>query len=362
MKFNLSRIGEPWTPYSVVRRFPWEHAEDKVPTMQGKALIQRPNSAALRRAAETLREGGLIAFPTETVYGLGGDAASDKAVASIFAAKRRPRFNPLIVHVLDARAAAELTLWDGRAEDLARAFWPGPLTLVLRAAPLCPVSLLARAGLDTIAVRAPAHPVARALLATFGAPIAAPSANRSGRVSPTEAFHVADEFGGEAAMILDGGRCAIGLESTIVDLSGHTPRLLRPGGVPGAALAESLGFVPSIPTDVSTQRPTSPGQLESHYAPSLSVRLGARSVALDEALLAFGRDVPPGACETLNLSETGDLTEAAAHLFAYLRRLDRPAENREGRRAIAVMEIPNHGLGEAINDRLERAAAPRSWP
>ena len=326
--------------------------------MRRKGRIDEPTEAAIARAAEMLRAGALVAFPTETVYGLGADAGSDKAVAALYAAKDRPRFNPLIAHVADLTAARAVAELDTRAEALAHAFWPGPLTLVLPARRDGGVCLLARAGLDTVAVRAPAHPIARALLAAFGGPIAAPSANRSGEVSPTEARHVAEAFGDEVEMILDGGACAVGLESTIVDLSVPEPVLLRPGGLPRVALEEVIGPLHSpangFITGLPTERPTAPGQLARHYAPRLPLRLDAREVEPGEALLAFGPHVPEGAVETLNLSEHGDLVEAAVHLFAYLRRLDRT-----GARAIAAMPIPSDGLGEAINDRLRRAATPR---
>ena len=325
--------------------------------MRRKGRIDEPTEAAIARAAEALRAGALVAFPTETVYGLGADAGSDKAVAALYAAKDRPRFNPLIAHVADLPAARAVADFDTRAEALAHAFWPGPLTLVLPARRDGGVCLLARAGLDTVAVRAPAHPVARALLAEVGGPIAAPSANHSGDVSPTEASHVADAFGDEVEMILDGGPCAVGLESTIIDLSAPKPVLLRPGGLPRVALEEVIGSLHSLAdgfiTCLSTDRPTAPGQLARHYAPRLPVRLEAQEVEPGEALLAFGKDVPRGAAETLNLSEQGDLVEAATRLFAYLRRLDRTAA-----RGIAVMPIPGDGLGEAINDRLRRAATP----
>jgi L-threonylcarbamoyladenylate synthase len=312
---------------------------------------------ATLRAARLLREGRLVAFPTETVYGLGADATSDAAVASVFAAKGRPHFNPLISHVADVDAARRLGVFDRRAEDVAGAFWPGPLTLVLQRAAGCPVSLLATAGLDTIALRVPAHAVAHRLLAAAALPIVAPSANRSGRVSPTAAAHVAAELGEAVAMILDGGPCEIGVESTVLDLSGASPALLRPGGVPLEALEQLLGPV-RPPDESDPEAPRSPGMLASHYAPHLPVRLDARSVLPSEALLAFGPGpVPAGAAETRWLSRSGDLAEAAANLFAALRALDRAEFT-----AVAVMPIPEIGLGRAINDRLRRAAAPRPSP
>jgi len=306
-------------------------------------------AANIERAAEILRHGGLIAFPTETVYGLGGDATADRAVAAIFEAKGRPKFNPLIVHVPDPDAAFSLGVPTDTARRLAQKFWPGPLTLVLRRAASCPVSLLASAGLDTLAVRVPRHPVAQALLRAAGRPLAAPSANRSGRVSPTTAQHVAESLGGGVEMILDGGACPVGIESTVVDASGQSPALLRPGGVTQEEIEAVVG---KLAAAALTATPNSPGQLETHYAPSLPLRLEARSAKPDDALLAFGPDVPTGARIALNLSRSGDLVEAAANLFAMLRQLDG-----SGGRAIAVMPVPETGLGRAINDRLRRAAA-----
>jgi L-threonylcarbamoyladenylate synthase len=299
------------------------------------------------RAAALLRAGRLVAFPTETVYGLGGDATSDRAVAAIFEVKGRPRFNPLIVHVPELAEAETLAIFDDRARRLAAQFWPGPLTLVLPRRADSGLSLLASAGLDTIAVRAPAHDVAQALLRETGRPIAAPSANRSGRVSPTEAAHVAEELGELVGMILDAGRTPVGLESTVLDLSGDTPTLLRPGGITSERLIELLGSIAAP----AAGRPKSPGMLASHYAPSLPLRLEAVSAQPGEALLAFGRGAPPGFAEVLWLTRSGDLAEAAANLFAMLRRLDRPPFT-----GIAVMPIPEQGLGRAINDRLRRAA------
>ena len=311
---------------------------------------------AIAHAAKLLREGRLVAFPTETVYGLGGDATSDTAVAAIFAAKGRPHFNPLIVHVPSLAEAEAIAILDARARQAARFFWPGPLTLVLRRREGCPVSLLASAGLDTVAVRMPAHPVAQALLRETGRPLAAPSANRSGRVSPTEAAHVATEFGAEfgegIALILDDGRCPVGLESTVLDLSGATPCLLRAGGLTLERLSEHLG--PIETGRGNPHAPRSPGQLSSHYAPRLPLRMDAVGVRPGEALLAFGPLPRFGFVHVLNLSPRGDLTEAAANLFAMMRRLDRPDFT-----GIAVMPIPEQGLGRAINDRLRRAAAPR---
>jgi L-threonylcarbamoyladenylate synthase len=298
-----------------------------------------------------LKAGQLVAFPTETVYGLGADAESDSAVAGIFAAKNRPTINPLIVHVADRAMAERLARFDERARRLAAHHWPGPLTLVLLRQRDCPVSLLATAGLDTVAIRLPHHPVATALLQAFGGPIAAPSANPSGRLSPTAAAHVVDSLGDSVAIILDGGATPIGLESTIVDLSRQQPLLLRPGGLAIEEIEQLTGPL-GLPDARST--PRAPGMLASHYAPRLPLRLNAGGVGPRHALLAFGAKAPSGALAMLNLSAAGDLREAAANLFAYLRRLDA-----SGADEIAVMTIPEQGLGRAINDRLRRAAAPR---
>ena len=311
-------------------------------------------TADLDRAAALLHQGALVAFPTETVYGLGGDATNDRAVAAIFAAKGRPRFNPLIIHLADAAAADRLVRIDRRAARIIERFWPGPLSLVLKRRPDCAVSLLAGAGLDTLALRVPAHPLAQALLRAAALPIAAPSANRSGRVSPTTADHVREELAGRIDAILDGGATPVGVESTVLDLSGQEPRLLRPGGVPVEALSEFLGPIAEAEAEAGGVELRSPGQLASHYAPRLPLRLGARALAPGEALLAFGPAPLPGAAAMISLSPTGDLVEAAARLFAALRALDRPEFT-----AIAAMPIPEHGLGRAINDRLRRAAAPR---
>jgi L-threonylcarbamoyladenylate synthase len=303
---------------------------------------------ALDQAAARLRGGGLVAFPTETVYGLGGDATSDESVAAIFAAKGRPSFNPLIVHLSRADQVERLAQIDSRAALLMQRFWPGPLSLVLRRAPRCPISLLASAGLDTLALRVPAHPLALELLRAVGRPIAAPSANRSGRVSPTTADHVLSELDGHIAAVLDGGPCRIGVESTVVDLTGKTPLLLRPGGIATEKLETLLGPLAALrPEDA----PRAPGMLASHYAPSLPLRLNATHVDAAEGLLAFGPDAPLGAADTCWLSKNGDVEEAAANLFAMLRALDRAPFT-----TIAVMPIPERGLGRAINDRLRRAA------
>jgi L-threonylcarbamoyladenylate synthase len=305
----------------------------------------------IERAARFIRAGELVAFPTETVYGLGGDATSEIAVARIFEAKGRPRFNPLIVHVPGLAEAEALAVFDARARMAAERFWPGPLSLVLPRRADSGLSLLASAGLDTVALRAPAHSIARALLRAAGRPIAAPSANRSGRVSPTTAAHVAAELGDRVALILDAGPCAVGIESTVIDLTGATPALLRPGGVTLEQLTEVFGRIDTA--TVGENAPRAPGRLPSHYAPGLPVRLNAADARPGEALLAFGEEAPPGFTNVLFLSRSGNLAEAAANLFAMLRRLDRPEFT-----GIAVMPIPEEGLGRAINDRLRRAAAP----
>ena len=323
-------------------------------------MTERLAPDGIARAAALLRDGALVAFPTETVYGLGADATNGRAVAAVFEAKGRPHFNPLICHYPTAADAFAQVVPDARAERLAAAFWPGPLTLVLPRRPDCPVDLLAGAGLDTLAVRVPSHPIALALLAAVGRPVAAPSANRSGQVSPTTAQHVLDGLDGRIAAIIDGGPCDVGVESTVLDLTGAGAVLLRPGGVPAEAIEALIGPV-SRPIPLSAAEATrslrSPGLLLSHYAPDLPVRLEARDVAAHEALLAFGPALP-GAGLVFNLSETGDLRDAAARLFAGLRWLD--AEGRRlGLVRIAAMPVPGHGLGAAIADRLARAAAPR---
>ena len=319
--------------------------------MNGPDQIVAADAAGVARAAETVRRGGLVAFPTETVYGLGADATDERAVAAIFKAKGRPRFNPLIVHVPDLAAAERLAAFDARARALAERFWPGALTLVLPRRADAGLSLLVSAGLETVAVRVPSHPVAAALLRAAERPIAAPSANRSGAVSPTEAGHVARSLGSAADggpdLILDGGACPLGLESSVVDLSTPAPALLRPGGVTLEALEAAAGPL-AIAADDDTA-PKSPGMLSRHYAPATPLRLGARTADAGEVLLGFG---PGAAGAALNLSPAGDLDEAAANLFAMLRRLDDA-----GHDGIAVMAVPETGLGRAINDRLRRAAA-----
>jgi L-threonylcarbamoyladenylate synthase len=303
---------------------------------------------AIRRAAQALARGEIVAFPTETVYGLAGNALDARAVAKVFAAKERPRFNPLIVHVLGLAEAGEYGLVNEAARKLASAFWPGPLTLVMRRRSTCGIADLLSAGLDTIALRAPAHPVAQALLVKAALPLAGPSANRSGRISPTAAAHVEAELGDRPAMILDGGPSPLGIESTVVSVVGE-PAQLRPGAVPRETIERVLG-APLVAAK-SAERAASPGQLPTHYAPRTPLRLDACAVHADEALLAFGGDVPAGARVTVNLSQSGNLEEAASKLFAALRELDQA-----GATAIAVMPIPAFGLGEAINDRLRRAA------
>lgn len=322
----------------------------------------------IARGGALLRQGSLVAFPTETVYGLGADATNPEAVAAIYTAKERPRFNPLIAHYADSEEAFRHGMFDATARKLADAFWPGPLTLVVPKAAGCPICDLASAGLDSIAVRVPAHPVARALLREAGRPIAAPSANRSGRVSPTTAAHVLGDLDGRVAAVIDGGNTDVGVESTIVSCLGDRPVLLRPGGVTREALEEVLGErIDSPPYDTSAHRatddsgldsaPVAPGQLASHYAPRAYVRLDATQIKSGEAALLFGDPVPgtEHAAAVFNLSPAGDSREAAARLFSGLRALDLP-----GIRTIAVAPILDDGLGEAINDRLRRAAAPRA--
>jgi L-threonylcarbamoyladenylate synthase len=311
------------------------------------------SESAIETAAELIRNRGTVAFPTETVYGLGADATDEYAVARVFAAKGRPRFNPLIIHVTDLEHAAALVEVDPRARLLADRFWPGAMTLVLPRRRDCPVALLAGAGLDTLAVRAPNHPVAQALLRASGLPIAAPSANRSGEVSPTTAAHVAAGLGDDVDMILDGGPCAVGLESTILDLTVEKPEILRHGAVTEEALTAVVG--PLARSRAGEMSPRSPGRLPSHYAPGIPLRTDARDVRPGEALLSFGRHSLGNPAVERNLSPDGDLAEAATNLFAMMRELDRPAYT-----GIAAMPVPDVGLGRAINDRLRRAAAPRT--
>jgi L-threonylcarbamoyladenylate synthase len=317
--------------------------------------ILAPDRAGVEAAVRILSEGGLVAFPTETVYGLGADATDARAVARLYEAKARPAFNPLIAHVADPAAARRAGEFTPLAERLAAQFWPGPLTLVVPATAL--VCELARAGLATVALRAPAHAIAQTLLAAFGKPVAAPSANRAGHVSPTRAEHVIDDLSGRIDAVLDGGPTSLGLESTIVDCSGEAPFLLRPGGVARSEIEKVLATkVADAPNAEGT--PQSPGRLASHYATRAHLRLNASDVKSGEALLNFGgRKLAgiEGAAAVLDLSPQGDLAEAAAHFFSHLRALDR-----SGAAVIAVAPIPREGLGEAINDRLARAAAPRS--
>jgi L-threonylcarbamoyladenylate synthase len=316
-------------------------------------------AGAADAAARCLEGGGLVAFPTETVYGLGADATNARAVARLYEAKGRPAFNPLIAHVSDLDAARRIARFDQASLRLAEAFWPGPLTLVLPKANGCPVSDLATAGLETIAVRVPAHPAAQEILRAFGKPVVAPSANISGHVSPTTAAHVFGDLAGRIDLIVDGGPVLVGVESTIVGCF-ETPMLLRPGGLPREDIERVLGEKLSRPPEeagTDESHPLAPGMMASHYAPRAPVRLNARQLEAGEALLAFGPHMIPGAdkAHVMNLSEAGDLVEAAANLFGYLRELDAGVS-----RAIAVMTIPDEGLGEAINDRLRRAAVPRS--
>jgi L-threonylcarbamoyladenylate synthase len=321
--------------------------------------VSRADEAAIGDAVRCLAAGGLVAFPTETVYGLGADATNAHAIARLYEAKGRPAFNPLIAHVVDVAAAQALARFDADAARLAEVFWPGPLTLVLPKAPACPVAELATAGLDTIAARVPNHDVAQKILAAFGKPVVAPSANRSGHVSPTNAAHVLADLRGRIDLIVDGGATPVGVESTIVACLG-TPTLLRPGGVPRDAIERALGrrlAVPPAGIATADGVPLAPGMLASHYAPRTPLRLDARHIEAGEALLAFGPRLAAGAeyaASVVNLSARGDLIEAAANLFSHLRALDAV-----GAKAIAVMPIPHEGLGEAINDRLTRAAAVR---
>jgi L-threonylcarbamoyladenylate synthase len=321
-------------------------------TAEPGTRVLEASAAAIEAAARCLRQGGLVAFPTETVYGLGADARNGEAVARLYAAKARPSFNPLIAHVADTQAARRLGRFNATAELLAAAFWPGPLTLVLPKPADCPVADLALAGLDSVAVRVPAHPLAHALLDAFDGPVVAPSANRSGHVSPTSAAHVLADLRGRIDMVLDGGACAVGVESTIVSCLGE-PALLRPGGVAREAIEHVLGHALALPSAVH-EAPLAPGMLASHYAPKARLRLDAEAPRAGEALLAFGPDAPAANGMSLNLSPRGDLIEAAAKLFSHLRALDA-----SGVACIAVMRVPHEGLGEAINDRLKRAAAPR---
>lgn len=326
---------DSFKPYAA--SWPMEHTETILPTGDG-----------LTRAVEILGGGGLVAFPTETVYGLAGDARSDLAVARIFDAKARPRFNPLIVHVADLAAAMDYAVFDDRAVAVAQQFWPGPLTIVVPLRAGAGLSGLVTADLPTVALRVPAHPVAARLLRQFAGPLAAPSANPSGRVSPTRAGHVLDGLRGRISAVIDGGPCAVGVESTILDLTG-APTLLRPGGVPVEVLEAALGM--TLAQGGDTEKPTAPGQLASHYAPAAQLRLNADHWKAGDVRVGFG----PGEAD-ITLSASGDLLEAAANLFHILRQADAMAG---AGRVIAFAPIPDIGLGRAINDRLMRAAAPR---
>ncbi len=321
--------------------------------------VSKADGAAIAEAARCLAAGGLVAFPTETVYGLGADATNGRAVACLYEAKGRPAFNPLIAHVIDLAAARVLGRFSADAARLAEAFWPGPLTLVLPRTAACPVADLATAGLDSIAVRVPSHAVARVILETFGKPVVAPSANRSGHVSPTTAAHVLADLGGRIELIVDGSATPVGIESTIIACLDE-PAMLRPGGVARQAVERALDkplAQPRVKVARAEDGPIAPGMLASHYAPRTPLRLNAGRVSDSEALLAFGPKLAERheqAARVLNLSPRGDPIEAAANLFSHLRMLDGV-----GAKTIAVMPIPHEGLGEAINDRLERAAAPR---
>lgn len=315
---------------------------------------EHQHEGGLRAAVRALASGELVGMPTETVYGLAADATNGLAVARVFAAKGRPRFNPLIVHIASMEGAEAVAEFCDAARRLADAFWPGPLTLVLRKRPTARIAELTTAGLDTVAIRMPAHPVARDLIDAFGAPLAAPSANLSGHVSPTTAAHVAADLGDKVACILDAGPCEVGLESTIVGVAKGEGVLLRPGGLDRQSIEAVLGRKLSAPGVMS--RVLAPGMLASHYAPRAHLRLDVGNVRPGEALIAFGSELPDdadAAATTFNLSPSGDLAEAAANLFSALRLMDEKSQ------AIAVAPIPAEGLGEAINDRLRRAAAPK---
>lgn len=319
-------------------------------TAQNTTQVLDASPEGIARAAQLLRQGDLVSFPTETVYGLGADARQGAAVAAIYAAKGRPSFNPLIAHVASIEAAKRHVQWNTWAETLARAFWPGPLTLVLPLRPEHGISELVTAGLDTLALRVPAHPTAQKLLAALDGPVAAPSANPSGRISPTSADHVLAGLSGRIAAVVADGTCDVGVESTIIGLAGDAPMLLRPGGLAAEEIEAVLGQ-PLMSRDVHDPL-TAPGQLLSHYAPQERVRLNATSARAGEGYLGFGQYRGARACD-LNLSDSGDLAEAAANLFGHLHQLDAQGV------PIAVAPIPETGLGVAINDRLRRAAAPR---
>lgn len=326
-------------------------------------IIKTISDASIAEAADRLRAGELVCFATETVYGLGANALDGKAIAKIFEAKNRPSFNPLIVHVADKKEAEKYVVMDARARAVAAQFWPGPLTLVLPRKKEGGISDLVTAGLDTLAIRVPAHPGAQKLLKAAGIPVAAPSANASGEPSATTPRHVVDSLGERVPFILAGGACTVGLESTVLDLTQTIPLILRPGAVTAEDLEPLIGVVEY--DDGNTDKPRSPGQLIKHYAPSIPVRLNAVDINQGEALISFGpvtfmgirgggaaKDLPPE--KIFHLSETGDLHEAAANIFAALRALDHP-----GNIGMAVMNIPARGVGIAINDRLKRAAQGR---
>jgi L-threonylcarbamoyladenylate synthase len=318
--------------------------------------LRLANAEAISDACAILRSGGLVAFPTETVYGLGADATNPDAVAGIFKAKGRPDFNPLICHVPDLAAAEKLGIFSDTARAFAKAFWPGALTLVVRKLPNCPVAAEVSAGLETIAIRVPDHPLAQSLLGAAGIPLAAPSANRSGAVSPTQAVHVVESLGDKVDLVLDGGACEVGLESTVLSVDETPPVLLRPGGV-------TLGMLRDVDARVviagqeTPKTLKSPGMLESHYAPRLPVRMNAEAPESGEAWLAFGPGAKTDGHSSLNLSPTGDQQEAASNLFSYLRLLDRAEFS-----GIAVAPVTESGIGRAINDRLRRASAARPIP
>lgn len=314
----------------------------------------KPDAAGRDRAVEIWHKGGLVAFPTETVYGLGADACNGAAVARIYEAKGRPSFNPLIIHVADMATAEQFAHFSDAARQLAQAFWPGPLSLVLPVRADCDLSSLVTAGLQTVAVRIPANPLAQQLLAAFGGAIAAPSANLSGRISPTSAAHVLGDLAGRIEAVIDAGACAVGLESTIVLPDHAPPALLRPGGLPSEVIEAALGQALVRPDDPET--PQSPGQLQSHYAPSQPVYLNVRTPPENGLWLGFG---PGTVGATMTLSASGDLHEAAANLFDCLHQLDQLAKE-TGSSGINIAPIPDHGLGAAINDRLRRAASPRN--
>jgi L-threonylcarbamoyladenylate synthase len=348
--------------YSLGFRPPQEAEFEKANSLKTglTTRILPAGEAAVAAAARILADGGLVAFPTETVYGLGADATSPEAVAGLYQAKGRPSFNPLIAHVSDLAAARQIARFDATAIALANAFWPGPLTLVLPKTGPCNVSDLATAGLETVAVRVPTHPVAQQILRAFGKPVVAPSANLSGHVSPTTADHVQSDLAGRIDLIVDGGPVAVGVESTIVGCF-DAPMLLRPGGLPREDIERLLGCTllqPPKDAHGDSAQPLAPGMLTAHYAPRTKVRLNAEHLDAGEVLLAFGSRAIEGvntATTVMNLSAKGDLNEAATRLFSYLRSLDG-----KGARAIAVMPIPQEGLGEAINDRLRRAAMGRA--